>query len=200
MSVQLASRPYVTFIYGNTDYTLIGVIMANSGSAIASQTFVNANEFIYEIKEGEMKNYSWDNATSAWTPIVSFSGQSQTVFTQQLAYQTIWTSGLTLGSGNLVSGGYVSCAITATTPIYLRYAQMSFLSGTPTGSMFAVKVTPAVGFGAVTLATGAVTAAGSYVTPTVTPYILLSGDTVTATTISGTTSGMTYTARIVCSQ
>lgn len=40
--------------------------MSNSGSALSAQLTVNNNEYIYEIREGEIKVYHWDAFTSGW--------------------------------------------------------------------------------------------------------------------------------------
>jgi hypothetical protein len=40
--------------------------MSNSGSAASVQRIVNVNEYVYEIKEGQIKSHVWDDTTSGW--------------------------------------------------------------------------------------------------------------------------------------
>ena len=305
--------------------------MVNSGSPIASQTMVNVNEFIYQIKEGEMKNYNWDTTTSSWVPYTgevtlnlsgvsisvtvasgtpvgvsgavvsiasgtpvgisgqiigqsmsggsesglivwgygtsgqfpvqttsgsyvsvsgavsvtgsvqvsgavqisgtvtantglsgaSFSGQivwgagsSGQVYSKtysgdavtivmSLQYRLGTMSGIALGSGNLVSGGYTSASLAASQAIYYKGAQITISSGTPaSGTAFIVTLIPATGgfaSGAV-LTSAAFSSASLFQNPPSSPFILMSGDIINVTTVSNSNSGFTWATRICFSQ
>jgi hypothetical protein len=38
--------------------------LSNSGSAVSATNAVNVNEYVHEIKEGQIKNYMWDGVSS----------------------------------------------------------------------------------------------------------------------------------------
>ena len=285
--------------------------MVNSGSPIASQNMVNVNEYLYQIKEGEIKNYNWDTPTSSWVPYTgevslnlsgvvlnvtvssgtpvgvsgavisiasgtpvgisgqiigqsmsggsesgmvvwgygtsgqfpiqtisgsyvsisgvigqtisgasqsgmvvwgagssgqvyskTYSGDSVTVV-KSLQFQVATMSGVTLGSGNAVSGGYTSASLAATQPIYYKSAQITISSGTPAaGTAFIVTLIPATGgfaSGAV-LTSAAFSSASLFQNPPSSPFVLMSGDIINVTTVSNTNSGFTWATRIVLSQ
>jgi hypothetical protein len=167
--------------------------MANSGSPASAQRIVNVNEYIYEIKEGQMKLYVWDNVTSGW---VKNTGASVGT------YQITTTSGIALGSGNLVSGGYVSSSLTAAAPMYYSYSQCILASGTPAAATaFIVTHIAANGYASGTVLTSAAFGTASIIAvPPVQPYLLMSGDAIVATTVSNNTSGSTWNTRIVFNQ
>jgi len=184
---------------------------SNSGSVYSEQNIIDSVEFVNQIRPGQMQNYVWNITTSSWIPEPAYttSGSFVTVTgtvinTPSIQFQTVLVSGTMLGSGALVSGGYASASITATQPIYYRYSQLSFASGTPTATAaFAVSLIPAAGYasGVGTLLTSAaIVNSGAYLATSGITYILLSGDTIVATTVSNVVSGIPWSVRIVLSQ
>jgi hypothetical protein len=71
--------------------------MVNSGSPVSAQRVVNVNEFIYEIKDGEMKNYVWDDSASGWVKNANLT----TALDPQIS--RTW-AGKEFRTGHLVSG------------------------------------------------------------------------------------------------
>lgn len=108
--------------------------MVNSGSPIASQSVVNVNEFVYQIKEGEIKNYNWDTPTSSWVPytgevslnlsgvVISIASGTPVGVSGQVMYQSV--SGGSQ-SGMVVWGNGLSGAM-QTIP---TMQQLAWLSG-----------------------------------------------------------------------
>jgi len=167
--------------------------MVNSGSPASAQRIVNVNEYVYEIKEGQMKLYVWDNITSGW---VKNTGAAVGTYQIQTA------SGIALGSGDLLSGGSVSTSLVAASPIYYNYAQCALASGTPAAATaFIVTHIAANGYASGTVLTSAAFGKASIIAiPPVQPFLLMSGDAIVATTVSNNTSGSTWNTRIVFNQ
>ncbi|HPE06196.1 MAG TPA: hypothetical protein PLW50_00545 [Smithellaceae bacterium] len=68
--------------------------MTNSGSAIAAINTVNVNEYLHNIKEGQIKNYIWDAGASAWVKdpgtVLNLSGAQITV---DISGDLVWCVG-----------------------------------------------------------------------------------------------------------
>ena len=201
-SVGIASGLYlasglivVTSVSGNVLSQTSGAYLA---SGLVVVTSVSGNVISQSISGGS------ESGMIVWG--IGMSGQSL----KALQYQLTIMSGVTLGSGTLVSGGYMSAALTISTlnPLYLRYVAWTGTSGTiASGSALLVRFTPAGGAGTVTLTSTAFT---SGVTTPITSYafasfsgnvlMLLSGDIIQVTTISNNISGITQSVRILCGQ
>lgn len=185
----------VTSVSGNVLSQTSGAYLA---SGLVVVTSVSGNTVGISISGASLSGQIvWGTGTS---------GQTQL----QLQYQLTIMSGITLGSGTLVSGGYMSAALTISTlnPLYLRYVAWTGTSGTiASGSALLIRFTPAGGAGTVTLTSTAFT---SGVTTPITSYafasfsgnvlMLLSGDIIQVTTISNNISGITQSVRILCGQ
>jgi hypothetical protein len=172
--------------------------MANSGSSLSEQTVVNTNEYIYQIAQGQIMNYVWNATTSSWVPM-----PATVPVTTTPSYQIGTMSGVALGSGNMVSGGYTSASLTANQPLYYKNSMISTLSGTASaGTAFLVTLIPAQGGFAsgVVLVSAAFITASVLVNPPSSPFILMSGDAIVTTTVSNANSGFTWNTRTIFSQ
>ena len=144
----------------------------------------------------------WGAGSSGQVYSKTYSGDAVTIV-MSLQYRLGTMSGIALGSGNLVSGGYTSASLAASQAIYYKGAQITISSGTPaSGTAFIVTLIPATGgfaSGAV-LTSAAFSSASLFQNPPSSPFILMSGDIINVTTVSNSNSGFTWATRICFSQ